>query len=272
MGDERIHITHRIGDVLQRHLHHALPGAFFHLVRIGRTAAAIPYGLPLPFRWDGNWRRGNCLDLPLQMGQPLFPKRGCQDCDQTVILAVAIVTKGFDHRIGQQLRLRPGSKCYLAQQSAAVVKHADDDSTAVIAALEQRCCHLHEAPGQCECFGRIGRGDLLLDRSELALQIGDKWLAFLPIHKAAGPRDAGQPLGHRPPRFLRALRSCKFQPQPPFGHGRAGTDLNQQIGQASSAERLKVFCVQCRFRYHWKPILSWRTLAAVNDKRNADID
>lgn len=31
---------------------------------------------------------------------------------------------------------------------------------------------------------RIGRGDLLLDRAELALQIGDERLAVLPIHKA----------------------------------------------------------------------------------------
>jgi len=86
------------------------------------------------------------------------------------------------------------------------VKHPDDDAAAVIAALEQRRCDLHESPQQRHSLGRIARGDLLLDRAKLALKIGDEWLAVLPVHKAARPRNAGQPLGHLAPRLFRALR------------------------------------------------------------------
>ena len=210
---------------------------------ISGTAAAIAYDLPFRFRRNGNRCRGERFYPLLEMTQPLFPKRGRQDGDQTVVLAVAIITQSLNRCISQPIRRRSGGECNLAQQCARVVKHADNDTAAVIAALEQGRCHLHKAPGQCQCLGRVCWRNLLLDRPELALQIGDERLAVLPVHKAACPRNAGQTLGDLPPSFLRTLRAREFQPKPPLGHGGACADLNQQIGQTCGAQCLKVLCV-----------------------------
>ena len=105
-------------------------------------------------------------------------------------------------------------------------------------------------PYQFDAFCRVSVGDLM-NRTALRFEIIDQASSILPVNEGSGPRDSGQSLTNLLGNLCRTFRAGQLKANASLYAGVAAAHLDQQLGQAFGAQRLKILFIQGFLGSHW---------------------